>query len=81
MVKDCGQKKNKYTDNCGQCSSGCWCEAGVGADEALITISKTITDITLPRIAIYRIEQNQTIPTIIDNIGYPAYRFICLIAL
>jgi len=51
----------------------------VGADEALITISKTITDITLPRIAIYRIEQNQTIPTIIDNIGYPAYRFICLI--
>ena len=52
--------------------------AGVGAAEAPITISKTITDITLPRIAIYRIEQNQTIPTIIDNIGYPAYRFTCL---
>jgi hypothetical protein len=53
--------------------------AGVGAAEAPITISKTITDITLPRIAIYRIEQNQTIPTIIDNIGYPAYRFTCLV--
>ena len=43
----------------------------MGEAKGLITISKTITDITLPRIAIYRIEQNQTIPTIIDNIGYP----------
>ena len=42
----------------------------VGEARGLITINKTITDIALPRIAMYRIEQNQTIPTIIDNIGY-----------
>ena len=50
----------------------------MGEARDLITISENITDISLPRIAIYRIEHYQTIPTIIDNIGYPAYRFIYL---